>query len=61
MGKAPGSVSKKTAAVVVGADPGAAKLNKAQELGVPLLDELGFAHLLRPAKWVQPGSSFDEA
>jgi DNA ligase (NAD+) len=45
-GKAPGSVSKKTTAVVVGAEPGAAKLTKAQELGVPILDEAGFAHLL---------------
>jgi DNA ligase (NAD+) len=45
-GKSPGSVSKKTFAVVVGADPGASKLTKAQELGVPILDEAGFAHLL---------------
>jgi DNA ligase (NAD+) len=45
-GKAPGSVSKKTTAVVVGAEPGAAKLTKAQELGVPILDEAAFAHLL---------------
>ena len=34
------------AAVVVGADPGASKLTKAQVLGVPVLDEDGFAHLL---------------
>jgi DNA ligase (NAD+) len=45
-GKAPGSVSKKTTAVVVGAEPGAAKLTKATELGVPILDEAGFAYLL---------------
>jgi DNA ligase (NAD+) len=45
-GKAPGSVSKKTTAVVVGEGPGAAKLTKAEELGVPILDEAGFAHLL---------------
>jgi DNA ligase (NAD+) len=45
-GKAPGSVSKKTTAVVAGEGPGAAKLTKAQELGVPILDEAGFAHLL---------------
>ncbi|MDQ1425818.1 MAG: ligase [Acidimicrobiaceae bacterium] len=45
-GKSPGSVSKKTFAVVVGADPGASKLTKAQELGVPVLDEDGFGHLL---------------
>jgi DNA ligase (NAD+) len=45
-GKSPGSVSKKTTAVVVGADPGASKLTKATDLGVPILDEAGFAHLL---------------
>jgi DNA ligase (NAD+) len=45
-GKAPGSVSKKTTAMVVGAEPGTAKLAKAQELGVPVVDESGFAHLL---------------
>ena len=39
-------VSKKTDAVVVGAEPGAAKLAKAHELGVPILDEAAFAHLL---------------
>jgi len=45
-GKAPGSVSKRTDAVVVGTEPGHAKLTKAQELNVPILDEAGFAHLL---------------
>jgi DNA ligase (NAD+) len=45
-GKSPGSVSKKTTAVVVGEAPGAAKLTKAQELGVPVLDEAAFASLL---------------
>jgi DNA ligase (NAD+) len=45
-GKSPGSVSKKTTAVVVGENPGAAKLTKAETLGVPILDEAGFAHLL---------------
>jgi len=45
-GKAPGSVSKKTFAVVAGAGPGASKLGKAEELGLPILDEAGFAHLL---------------
>jgi DNA ligase (NAD+) len=39
-------VSKKTTAVVVGESPGAAKVTKAEELGVPVLDEPAFAHLL---------------
>jgi DNA ligase (NAD+) len=45
-GKSPGSVSAKTFAVVVGAEPGASKLTKAEQLGVPVLDEVGFEHLL---------------
>jgi DNA ligase (NAD+) len=45
-GKAPGSVSKKTTAVVVGEGPGQAKLTKAEALGIPVLDEAGFDHLL---------------
>ncbi|HWE54454.1 MAG TPA: NAD-dependent DNA ligase LigA [Acidimicrobiales bacterium] len=45
-GKSPGSVSKKTTAVVAGAEPGAAKLAKANEVGVPVLDEAAFAELL---------------
>ncbi|MFZ4720313.1 MAG: NAD-dependent DNA ligase LigA [Ilumatobacteraceae bacterium] len=45
-GKSPGSVSAKTFAVVVGAEPGASKLTKAESLGVPVLDEAGFRHLL---------------
>jgi DNA ligase (NAD+) len=45
-GKATGSVSKKTTALVVGESPGAAKVTKAEELGVPVLDEAGFEHLL---------------
>ena len=46
-GKSPSSVSKKTTAVVVGDGPGASKLTKAEELGVPILDEAGFEHLLQ--------------
>lgn len=45
-GKAPGSVSKSTFALVVGNDPGASKVTKAEELGLPILDEAGFEHLL---------------
>lgn len=45
-GKSPGSVSKSTSAVVVGEAPGAAKLTKAQELKIPILDEAAFERLL---------------
>lgn len=45
-GKSPGSVSKKTYAVVVGVEPGASKLTKAEDLGVPVLDEAAFTELL---------------
>jgi len=45
-GKSPGSVSAKTFAVVVGESPGASKLTKAESLGVPILDDAGFDHLL---------------
>ena len=45
-GKSPGSVSAKTFAVVVGAEPGASKVTKAGELGIPVLDEAGFEVLL---------------
>jgi DNA ligase (NAD+) len=45
-GKAPSSVSKKTTALVAGSDPGAAKLDKARELGIPVLVEDGFDRLL---------------
>ena len=44
-GKATASVSKKTDYVLVGTDPGS-KLAKAQELGVPIIDELVFKELL---------------
>lgn len=45
-GKSPGSVSAKTFAVVVGDSPGAGKITKAQELGLPILDDDGFDQLL---------------
>lgn len=45
-GKSTSSVSAKTTALVVGESPGAAKLSKAQELGVPVIDEATFVRLL---------------
>lgn len=45
-GKAAGSVSKKTSYVVVGENPGS-KAQKAEALGVPVLDEEQFMELLR--------------
>ncbi len=44
-GKVSGSVSKKTSYVLAGADAGS-KLEKAQSLGVPVIDEAGFLALL---------------
>jgi DNA ligase (NAD+) len=45
-GKAAGSVSGKTTALIVGDSPGASKTRKAEELGIPILDETGFSRLL---------------
>jgi DNA ligase (NAD+) len=45
-GKASGSVSRKTDFVVAGENAGS-KLAKAQELGIPILDEDGFRSLLQ--------------
>jgi DNA ligase (NAD+) len=53
-GKSPGSVSAKTYAVVAGAEPGASKVTKAAELGIPVLDEAGFRALLSTGEL--PGS-----
>lgn len=44
-GKVTDSVSKKTSYLVVGESPGS-KLEKAQQLGVPILDEAGLEKLL---------------
>ncbi|MCB1030467.1 MAG: NAD-dependent DNA ligase LigA, partial [Acidimicrobiales bacterium] len=60
-GKSPGSVSKKTTALVVGASPGASKLTKAEALGVPILDEASFARLLETGELVDPNGPGDSA
>ncbi|MBN2186567.1 MAG: NAD-dependent DNA ligase LigA [Dehalococcoidia bacterium] len=48
-GKASSDVTKKTSYVVVGADPGS-KLAKAQQLGIKMLSEAEFLHMLNQAK-----------
>lgn len=45
-GKSSSSVSAKTFALVVGNEPGAAKVKKADNLGVPQIDEAAFERLL---------------
>ncbi len=45
-GSSPGSVSGRTTALVVGADPGASKLRRAEASGVPVIDEAAFQQLL---------------
>jgi DNA ligase (NAD+) len=45
-GKSPGTVSKKTFALVVGDSPGASKVAKAEQLGVPVIEAPGFDGLL---------------
>ena len=45
-GKATSGVSKKTTYLIVGANPGASKVTKAAESGVPTIDEPGFLKLL---------------
>jgi DNA ligase (NAD+) len=45
-GKSPGSVSAKTYCVVVGAEPGASKVTKAKDSGVPIIDSKFFSQLL---------------
>ncbi len=60
-GKSPGSVSKKTFAVVVGVEPGVSKVTKAETMGVPMIDGDAFTNLLEsgelePAE-MEPGEA----
>ena len=50
-GTSPGSVSKKTYCVVVGDAPGAAKVTKARELGIPMVRAEEFQRLLNTGTW----------
>ncbi|MBM3684227.1 MAG: NAD-dependent DNA ligase LigA [Actinobacteria bacterium] len=56
-GTSPGSVSRRTSVLVVGDDPGASKLTKARELGVPVIDAAGFAALLETGAVPDVGAS----
>jgi DNA ligase (NAD+) len=49
-GTSPGSVSKKTFALVIGEAPGASKLKKADELGIPTVDAASFESLLETGR-----------
>jgi DNA ligase (NAD+) len=55
-GKAAGSVSKNTSYVVAGESAGT-KLDKAEQLGVPVLDEDGFRDLLANGPAAAPGAA----
>jgi DNA ligase (NAD+) len=56
-GKATGSVSKKTAALVAGESPGGSKMTKAEALAVPVIDGATFRRLLEegPSVLTPPG------
>jgi DNA ligase (NAD+) len=56
-GKSPGSVSKKTFALVVGDEPGASKLTKANDLGVPMVAADAFEQLLDSGELPEEGAS----
>jgi DNA ligase (NAD+) len=54
-GKATGSVSTKTTALIVGDSPGASKTRKAEELGIPIIDGDAFMKLLEKGLSAIPG------
>jgi DNA ligase (NAD+) len=60
-GKSPGSVSKKTNAVVLGDAPGAAKVTKARELKIPILNEAQFQELLETGQIPETPASASDA
>lgn len=58
-GKATGSVSGKTTALILGESPGASKTKKAEELGVPIIDGAAFRELLEQGLGALPDSAMD--
>ena len=56
-GKSPGSVSSKTTALVVGENPGASKLDKAEKLGIQVLDEAQFQRLIETGELPEAGET----
>ena len=54
-GRARGSVAAKTTARLVGESPGASKVNRATELGIPIIDEATFVRLLEEGPAVLEG------
>jgi DNA ligase (NAD+) len=53
-GKSPNSVSSKTWAVVLGTEPGTAKLKKAEQLAIPVVDAARFSELLETGELPTP-------
>ena len=51
-GTSPGSVSKKTYCVVVGEAPGASKITRARDLGIPMIGAGGFVQFLASGTWL---------
>ncbi len=60
-GNSPGGVSSRTFALVAGADPGASKVNKAAEAGVPVIDEAAFERLLETGELDMGGDGGEAA
>ena len=60
-GNSPGGVSSRTFALVAGADPGASKVNKAAQAGVPVIDEAAFERLLETGELDAGGPDGGEA
>ncbi len=56
-GKVTGSVTKKTDYLVVGDDPGGAKYTRAQQLGIPMVDEAGLLRLIGASAATSPDSA----